>query len=49
VRLFARFFRVVWGDYVDRALRPVLAVSFVGSTSFAAGWSYVGIWAIPAG
>lgn len=46
MRLFARLFRLVWGDEVDRALRPVLAVSFVGSMCFSAGWSYVGIWAI---
>src|SRR6185436_2857368 len=46
MRLFARLFRLVWGDDVDRALRPVLAVSFVGSMCFSAGWSYVGIWAI---
>jgi predicted MFS family arabinose efflux permease len=46
VRLFARLFRLVWGDEVDRALRPVLAVSFIGSTTFSAGWSFVGIWAI---
>ena len=46
MRFFARFFRLVWGDEVDRALRPVLAVSFVGSASFSAGWSFVGIWAI---
>lgn len=46
MRLFARFFRLVWGSDVDRALRPVLAVSFVGSTAFSAGWSFVGIWAI---
>jgi predicted MFS family arabinose efflux permease len=46
VRLFARLFRLIWGAEVDRALRPVLAVSFVGTTSFSAGWSYVGIWAI---
>jgi predicted MFS family arabinose efflux permease len=44
--LFARLFRLVWGDEVDRALRPVLAVSFVESTSFSAAWSFVGIWAI---
>src|SRR5512144_2635288 len=46
MRFFARFFRLVWGSEVDRALRPVLAVSFVGSTAFSAGWSFVGIWAI---
>jgi predicted MFS family arabinose efflux permease len=44
--LFARLFRLVWGDEVDRALRPVLAVSLVESTSFSAAWSFVGIWAI---
>ena len=46
MRLFARFFRLIWGGDVDRPLRPVLAVSFVGSTCFSAGWSFVGIWAI---
>jgi predicted MFS family arabinose efflux permease len=46
VSLFARFFRLVWGSEVDRALRPVLAVSLVGSAAFSAGWSFVGIWAI---
>ncbi len=46
MRLFAKLFRLVWGGEVDRALRPVLAVSFVGSASFSAGWSFVGIWAI---
>jgi MFS family permease len=46
VRLFARLFRLVWGSEVDPALRPVLAVSVAGSTAFAAGWSFVGIWAI---
>ena len=46
MRLFARFFRLIWGGDVDRPLRPVLAVSFVGSSCFSAGWSFVGIWAI---
>jgi MFS family permease len=46
VRLFAWLFRLVWGSEVDRALRPVLAVSFVGSASFSAGWVFVGIWAV---
>jgi MFS family permease len=44
--LFARLFRLVWGADVDRPLRPLLAVSFVGTASFSAGWTYVGIWAI---
>ncbi len=46
MRLFAKLIRLVWGDEVDRALRPVLAVSFAGSTAFSAGWTFVGIWAI---
>jgi predicted MFS family arabinose efflux permease len=46
VRLFARLFRLIWGADVDRALRPLLAVSFVGSAAFSAGWSFFGIWAI---
>jgi predicted MFS family arabinose efflux permease len=46
VRLFARLFRLIWGADVEPALRPLLAVSFVGSAAFSAGWSFVGIWAI---
>ncbi|HKP17463.1 MAG TPA: MFS transporter [Gaiellaceae bacterium] len=46
MRVFARLFRLIWGADVDRALRPLLAVTFVGSTAFSAGWSFVGIWAI---
>jgi predicted MFS family arabinose efflux permease len=46
VGLFARFYRLVWGEEVDRALRPVLAISFMESLSFAAGWTFIGIWAI---
>jgi hypothetical protein len=46
VRLFARLFRLIWGADVDAALRLLLAVSFVGSAAFSAGWTFVGIWAI---
>jgi predicted MFS family arabinose efflux permease len=46
VGLFARLFRLIWGADVEPALRPLLAVSFVGSAAFSAGWSFVGIWAI---
>jgi MFS family permease len=46
MRLFARLFRLVWGDEVDRALRPVLAVSFATSAALSAGWVFVGIWAV---
>ena len=44
--LFERCFRLVWGNDVDPALRPVLAVSFVGTAAFSGAWVYVGIWAI---
>ncbi len=44
--LFARLFRLVWGGDVDRALRPVLAVSLVGSIAGASAYPFLGIWAI---
>ena len=46
MRLFARFFRLIWGDDVPRPLRPVLAVQFCGSVAMSALWTYIGIWAI---
>jgi predicted MFS family arabinose efflux permease len=46
MRLFGRLFRLVWGADVDRALRPVLAVSLAGALAFSSVWSFVGIWAI---
>ena len=46
VGLVARLFRLVWGDEVERSLRPVLAVALAGSTAGSAGWSFLGIWAI---
>ena len=36
--LFARLFRLVWGGDVDRALRPVLAVSLAGSIAGASAY-----------
>jgi predicted MFS family arabinose efflux permease len=45
VRVFARLFRLVWGDDVDRPLRPVLAVALVGATAASASWVFIGIWA----
>lgn len=45
MRLFRRLFVLIWGGEVDRALRPVLAVSFAGSIAGSAGWTFVGIWA----
>ncbi len=44
--LFARLFRLVWGGDVDRALRPVLAVSLAGSIAGSALYPFMGIWAI---
>jgi predicted MFS family arabinose efflux permease len=46
VRLFARFFSLVWGDEVDHALRPLLAVAFAGAVAMSGLWSFIGIWAI---
>ena len=43
---FARLFRLVWGGDVDRALRPVLAVSLAGSIAGASAYPFMGIWAI---
>ncbi len=42
----SRLFRLIWGDDVDRALRPVLAVSLVGSIAGASAYPFLGIWAI---
>ena len=44
--LFARFFRLVWGGEVDRALRPVLAVALAGSVAGSSLFTFMGIWAI---
>ncbi len=41
-----RLFRLVWGGDVDRALRPVLAVSLVGSIAGSSAYPFMGIWAI---
>jgi predicted MFS family arabinose efflux permease len=46
VGFFAWLFRVVWGDDVDRALRPVLAVQLAGSLAFSSAWTFLGIWAV---
>jgi len=43
---FNRLFRLVWGGDVDRALRPVLAVSLAGSIAGSAGYPFIGIWAL---
>jgi predicted MFS family arabinose efflux permease len=46
MQLLARVFRLVWGGDVDRALRPVLAVSLVGSIAGSSAYPFMGIWAI---
>jgi predicted MFS family arabinose efflux permease len=46
LRLFARFFRLIWGDDIDPPLRPLLLVSVCGATAGSAAWVYLGIWAI---
>jgi predicted MFS family arabinose efflux permease len=44
--IFARLYRLVWGGSVDRALRPVLAVSLAGSIAGATAYPFMGIWAL---
>jgi predicted MFS family arabinose efflux permease len=46
MKLLIRLFRLVWGGDVDRALRPVLAVSLAGSIAGSAAYPFLGIWAI---
>ncbi|HEX3805775.1 MAG TPA: MFS transporter [Gaiellaceae bacterium] len=46
MRIVSRIIRLVWGGDVDRALRPVLAVSLAGSIANSAAYTYLGIWAI---
>jgi predicted MFS family arabinose efflux permease len=46
MNLFGRLFRLIWGGNVDRALRPVLAVSLAGSIAGSTAYPYMGIWAI---
>jgi predicted MFS family arabinose efflux permease len=44
--VLARLFRLVWGGDVDRALRPVLAVSLAGSIAGSSVFVFLSIWAI---
>jgi predicted MFS family arabinose efflux permease len=46
VKALGRLFRLVWGGDVDPALRPVLAVSLVGSIAGSSAYPFMGIWAI---
>ena len=43
MRVFRRLYRVVFGDDVDPALRPILAIGMVGSLAGSAVWTYMGI------
>jgi predicted MFS family arabinose efflux permease len=44
--MLRRFFRLIWGDDVERALKPLLIVGFAGSLAGSATWTFVGIWAV---
>jgi predicted MFS family arabinose efflux permease len=44
--MLGRFFRLIWGDDVERALKPLLIVGFAGSLAGSATWTFIGIWAV---
>ena len=46
VRVVSRLVRLVWGDDLDEALRPVLGVTLVSTAAGSATWSFMAIWAI---
>jgi predicted MFS family arabinose efflux permease len=46
VHRLKRLARLIWGDEVLPALRPLLAVGLAGSLAASAVWSFIGIWAI---
>ena len=46
MRLLHRPARLIFGDEVDPALRPLLAVTLAGSLAGSSTWSFIGIWAI---
>jgi predicted MFS family arabinose efflux permease len=37
---------MIWGAEIDRALRPVLAISLAGSIAASTWWTFMGIWAV---
>ena len=41
-----RLAHLIWGDEVDRALRPVLVVSLAASAAGSSLWSFMAIWAV---
>ena len=38
--------RLIWGDDLDRTLRPVLGVTFASSAAGSGLWSFMAIWAV---
>ena len=44
--MLGRFFRLIWGDEVQAALRPLLIVGFAGSLAGSTAWTFIGIWAV---
>ncbi len=46
MRVVSRLVRLVWGDDLDEALRPVLGVTLVSTAAGSATWSFMAIWAI---
>ena len=46
MRPLAALLRVIFGSDTDRALRPILGISFAGSLAGSTVWSFIGIWAI---
>ena len=41
-----RLARLIWGDDVDPALRPVLGVTLASTAAGSAMWSFMAIWAV---
>ncbi len=44
--MLRRLAHLIWGAEVDRALRPVLFVTLMGSLAGSSSWSFMGIWAV---
>ncbi len=46
MRGLRRLVHLIWGEEVDRALRPVLAITFVGMLASSTGFTFIGVWAL---
>jgi MFS family permease len=46
VRAVRHVMRLVWGDDLDPALRPVLGVTLIGTAAGSAMWTFMSIWAV---